>query len=60
MGEIILFHIPGIGEELTSAEANHQAREALRHSHYWAAYRDANGQILLETKGVFDAEADET
>ena len=60
MGEIVLFHIPGIGEELTSAEANHQAREALRHSHYWAAYRDANGQILLETKGVFDAEADET
>lgn len=60
MGGIILFRIAGMADELTLAEAKHQAREALRHSNYWAAYWDANGQILLETKGRLDAGADAT
>lgn len=58
MGEIILFQIPCVGEELTSAEANRRAREDLRHSNYWASYRDAGGEILLETNGVLTAGAE--
>lgn len=60
MGEIMLFQVPCVGEELASTEANRQARENLRHSNYWAAYRDAGGEILLETNGVLDVEAHET
>ena len=54
-GEIVLFHIPCVGEELTSTEANHQAREDLRRSNYLASYRDAHGEVLLETNGVLAA-----
>lgn len=59
-GEIILFQVPCIGEELTSGEAKRRARENLRHSNYWTVYRDGNGQILLETNGTLGVEAHET